>query len=176
MYTVFVNTIESAIRKCVPKKNVFIRSDKSKLTVHQKWVNQETKRLHDQIEKDSDIESFSYKSLYSKFLEKLYSNRKNYQKSVFESLQTDRETLNFTSEGRISKKTKTNIRTLKNSFGDIITDQKRIANLLNYQFSKLGDFFGEKGKGLPTPNFSLASTSFKFQPISLFCVKKHWKN
>ena len=61
---------------------------------------------------------------------------------------------------------------MKNSFGDIITDQKRIANLLNYHFSKLGDFFGEKGKRLPAPNFSLASTSFKFQPISLFLCKK----
>ena len=64
---------------------------------------------------------------------------------------------------------------MKNIFGDIITDQKRIANLLNYRFSKLGDFFGEKGKGLPTPNVSLASTSFKFQPISPFLCKKALK-
>ena len=165
MYDVFVSVIESANRKCVPKKKIFTRNDKSKITVRRKWVNQETKRLHDQIEKDSDIECFSHKSLYSKFLEKLNSNRENYQKSFFESLQTVRENWNFISEVRNSKKTKTNIRTLKNSFGDIITDQKRIANLLNYHFSKLGDFFGKKGKGQPTPNFSLASKSFKFQPI-----------
>ena len=104
-------------------------------------------------------------------MEELNSNRENYQKSVFGSLQTDRDKWNFISEVRNSKKTKTNIRTLKNSFGDIITDQKRIANLLNQHFSKLSDFFGDRGKGLPTPNFSLASTSFKFQPISLFCEK-----
>ena len=49
-------------------------------------------------------------------------------------------------------------------FGEIITDQKQIANLLTYHYSKFGDFFGEKRKGLPTPNFTLASTFVKFQP------------
>ena len=58
------------------EEKIYIRNDKSKLTVHQKWVKQETKRLHDRIEKNSDIESSSYKSLYSKILEKLNSNRK----------------------------------------------------------------------------------------------------
>ena len=164
MYTVFVSIIESAIRKCVPKKKVFIRNDKSKITVHQKWVNQETKRLHQQIEQVSDIESFSNKSLYCKSLEKLISNRENYQKSVFESLQTDKEKWNFISEVRISKKTKTNIRTLKNSFGDILTEQKRIANLLNYHFSKLGNFFGEKGKNYLLQTFLLHRHHSSFNP------------
>ena len=113
MYPVFVSIIESAIRKCVPKKKNYIRNDKSKKTFHQKRVKQETKRVHVRIEKDSDLESSSYKSLYSKCFEKLNSNRENYQKSVFESLQTDGEKRKFISKVRNSKKTKTNIRTLK---------------------------------------------------------------
>ena len=69
--------------------------------------------------KNSDIESSSYKSLYSKFLEKLNSNRENYQKSVFGSLQTDREKWNCISQVRNSKKYKTNIKTFKKQFWEI---------------------------------------------------------
>ena len=154
-YTLFLLAILKLQFEIVFRRKKF----SSEMIRAKKTGHQETKRFHDQIEKDSDLESFSYKSLHSNFLVKLNSNRESYQKSVFESLQTDREKWNF-------------FETLKNSFGDIITDQKRIANLLNYHCSKLGDFFGEKGKGLPTPNFSLASTSFKFQSINLFFVKK----
>ena len=34
----------------------------------------------------------------------------------------------------------------KNSFGDIKTDLKMIVNLLNYRFSKRGDYIGPKQK------------------------------
>ena len=40
---------------------------------------------------------------------------------------------------------KNNIYSLKNSSGEILFD-KQIVNLLNYRFSKLGDYFG---KGRP---------------------------
>ena len=33
------------------EEKIYIRNDNRKSTVHQKWVKQETKRLHDQLEK-----------------------------------------------------------------------------------------------------------------------------
>ena len=35
MYTVFTNIIEKALRRCAPKKTVFIRNDKNELTIEQ---------------------------------------------------------------------------------------------------------------------------------------------
>ena len=40
MFTVFVNRIETALKKSVPKKEVFIEKDKSDITIHQKWKKQ----------------------------------------------------------------------------------------------------------------------------------------
>ena len=41
MFTVCVNTIETALKKSVPKK-VFLRNDKSDLTIHRKWITKKT--------------------------------------------------------------------------------------------------------------------------------------
>ena len=53
------------------------------------------------------------------------------------SLDTKRDKWNFINEARNAEITKTDIPSLKNSFSNAITDQKRIADLLNYHFSKM---------------------------------------
>ena len=61
----------------------------------------------------------------------------------------------------------------KNSFGDIITDQK-ILSLLNYRFSKLGDYIGLKQKTFneEIETRDKANVTFKFQPVTIFaCIK-----
>ena len=65
---------------------------------------------------------------------------------------------------------------LKNSFGDIITDQK-IVNLLNYRFSKLGDYIGSKQKMFDgeIETRVKSNVTFKFQPIHLFTSKEFVK-
>ena len=63
---------------------------------------------------------------------------------TFNSSDTERDKWNFINEGRNAKRTITDIPSLKNSISDTITDQKIIADLLNYRFSKLGDYFGAK--------------------------------
>ena len=50
---------------------------------------------------------------------------------------------NFINKARNSKRIKTKFVSLKNSSGDTVIDQKRIANLLNYRFSKIGEYFGQ---------------------------------
>ena len=44
--------------------------------------------------------------------------------------------------------TKTEITSLRYLFGDSITDQKGIANLLNYRFSKLGNCLGKQDENV----------------------------
>ena len=72
---------------------------------------------------------------------------------------------------------KTEIFSLKNSFGDIVTDQKRIANLLNYRFSKLGEYFGQARQYMNTTSEEIQNNNRKFslQPISIFECNKHLK-
>ena len=52
-----------------------------------------------------------------------------------------------------------------NSFGDLITEDKNIANLLNYTFSHLGDYYGRKLpnniEGKTTPKL------FRFRPTTI---------
>ena len=57
--------------------------------------------------------------------EKLNENRLSHNTNIFKQLQSDRQKWNFNNEVRSSKRCKTEIAFLKNSFGDIITDQKR---------------------------------------------------
>ena len=65
---------------------------------------------------------------------------------------------------------------MRNSFGDTITDQKSIANLLNYRFSKLGDYLGKKSVGNQSTEIIHQSNSkFEFQPISLYTCRKYLK-
>ena len=47
-------------------------------------------------------------------------------------------------EARNAERTETHISSLRNSFSDSKTDPMRIANLITYRFSKLGDYCGEK--------------------------------
>ena len=68
----------------------------------------------------------------------------NKQIKIFQNLTSEKDKWNFINEARNAHRTKTHISSLRNSFGDLITDPKRIANLLNYRFSKLGDYAGKK--------------------------------
>ena len=101
----------------------------------------------------------------------------NKQIDFFRNLTSEKDKWNFINEARNSKRTKANISSLKNSFGDLITDPKRIANLLNYRFSKLGDYAGKKSSYEKLNNkIPERKSSFRFQPISIFDIKKHIHN
>ena len=74
-------------------------------------------------------------------------------------------------------KSKTIISSLKNVFGDIYTDQKKILNLLIYRFSKLGDYLGSKQVPYRS-NMEIAknkSLMFEFEPISIYTCKNFLK-
>ena len=51
---------------------------------------------------------------------------------------------------------------MKNSFGETVTDQKRIANLLNYRFSKLGEYFGQTRQYMNNTSNEIKNDNKKF--------------
>ena len=63
---------------------------------------------------------------------------------MFQNLKSARERWNFINEIRNCEKTQTEIPRLKNSFGTVLTNGNNIPNILNYKFSPLGEYFGEK--------------------------------
>ena len=112
--------------------------------------------------------------------ERLRANKKIINRSVLQSeyfniLKSERDRRNLTNESRNSKRMKTEIFSLKNSFGDIVTDQKRIANLLNCRFSKLGEYFGQTRQYMNTTSKDIQNNNRKFslQPKSTLECRKH---
>ena len=53
-----------------------------------------------------------------------------------------KEKWNFINRTRGSKKTSNKTIAIKNSFGDLITDDNKIAEFFNYSFINLGNYFG----------------------------------
>ena len=174
LFSIFSNYIENSLNKSILKKTVFIRNDKSNLTLHQKWVTEKTQQHYKQIHQSMNPSDAKYKLFQSNFIESLNSDRNDYLTNVFADLSNDREKWNFINEARKSLKTKTIISSLKNVFGETVLDQTKIANLLNYRFSKLGDYLG----GIRTFSEELIDgairnkTTFKFNPITLFECKQ----
>ena len=113
-----------------------------------------------------------YQELQNELVENLQKDKFVYQINTFNNLTSEKDKWNFINEARNSLKTKTEIVSLKNSFGDLVTNQKQIANLLNYRFSKLGDYLGVKRmytSPIPKPP---GRKSFRFQPINILELKK----
>ena len=70
---------------------------------------------------------------------KLESN--DFIRSIFKKADTKKK-WNIIDDSRNSTKFSQNIFYLKNCFDDVITDNYKIAQGLNYKFSKLGDYIG----------------------------------
>ena len=175
MFSVFVNFLENALEKSISKRKVFIRNDKNNLTIYQKLMKTEKKQNFDRILEHSDPSDLTKQKLHQNYIDNLHDNLIINSKKAFNNLKTDREKWNFINEMRNSRRTKTQITSLRNVFGDIITNQKQIANFLNYKFSKLGDFLGQ-----PTtynkPANGMNRMEFTFRPITLHQCRKLIQN
>ena len=133
--------------------------------------------MYRQIDSSMKPQSLIYQQIQNDLIENINSNRSDFQFECFNNLKSERDRWNFINETKNSKRTKTEIFSLKNSFGDTVTDQKRIANLLNYRFSKLGEYLGQTRQYINNTSKEIKNNNKKFsiQPISLFECKKHLK-
>ena len=171
MFFVFVNIFDSALQMCIRKKIVFFRNDKSCLTIYQKWVKKKNKTMYNDIKINAEpIQSF-YLDYNQKFFKTLFNDHLQFKSNIFANLKTIRQKWNFINESGNSQRCKTSITSLKNSFGDDITNQTYIANLLHYKFSKIGDFVGSFSNHNETFKFA-TKKKFKLKPISIYESQK----
>ena len=131
---------------------------------------EKTKQHYKQIHQSMKPSEAKYKIFQSNFIESLNFDRNDYLTNVFADLSNDREKWNIINEARKSLETKTIISSLKNVFGETVLDQTKIANLLNYRFSILGDYLGRiRTFSEEFIDGSIRNkTKFKFNPITLF--------
>ena len=115
----FCNIIEQAINVHAPLKSCFVRNDKPKIFLNR-----------NKFPSGKNFKSENEASLLKDFI----------------SLNTEKSRWKFIQEVRNNEKQRIVIDTLRNSFGELITNGKDIANLLNFKFSVLGEYFGERKK------------------------------
>ena len=113
----FCIIVEQAINVHAPLKSCFVRNDKPKIFLNRnKFLS------------GKNFKSENEASLLKDFI----------------SLNTEKSRWKFIQEVRNNEKQRIVIDTLRNSFGEHITNGKDIANLLNFKFSVLGEYFGER--------------------------------
>ena len=172
MFTAFCEYNRDRLEKECSKKETFIRNDKSDTTIHQKGIDKNTRELYRGTNKRTKPTDDGYEVLQRNYLEQLNHDRKYHLQLTFSKLQTEKEKWNFIYDIRNIKRTKTEIETLQNLFGDIIEDQKQISNLLNYRFSRLGNNWRKSPVNEKSLEKLFNDEVFNFQPISLFTCKK----
>ena len=126
----FQRIIERALALHAPIKACYIRTDKSKFLLQEKWLCEEAKR---QFSRSSDDETKN---------NLIRQKEKQLLSSFFQELHGEKAKWKFIQNLCNEEKTQARIPSLLNSFGDKTTKPKEIATLLNYRFSTLGEFIG----------------------------------
>ena len=107
LFSMFSNYIENPLNKSILKKTVFIRNDKSNLTLHQKSVTEKTKQHYKQIHQSMNTSDAKFKLFQSNSIKSLNTDRNNYLTNVFANLSNDRKKWNIKNQARKSLNTKT---------------------------------------------------------------------
>ena len=116
LFPAFTDIFENALSKCVQKK-VFIRNNKNELWLHKKRITAETKKLYIKMTLSMDPNDVNYQKVQNQFLDNIEGNRFQVQIKNF--------IRNFINEVCNCKKTKTEINSLRNSFGDLVIDKTK---------------------------------------------------
>ena len=150
MYNYFSLSLETVIKKYAQQMTVFIRHDKPKQTLHQKWISKNTAK---KFAKTSNNNNKNF----------LMQENGKYLLDVFQNLKSAREVWNFVNEIRNSEKTRTAIPRLKKSFGTVLANAEDIANLQSYKISASGKYFVEKKQYHFCKNAAGHSNKFLFR-------------
>ena len=123
------------------------------------WFNDECK--HALQEKQDALSTFPenqnetnrkhYREKQRNLRKLISSNQAKVNKDLQRQLSTDKDRWKFINEQRNSARPSASIDSLRNSFGDVLTGPMQIPELLNYKFSKLGEYLG-RSRSAP-PNF-----------------------
>lgn len=107
-----------------------------------------------------------YRRLQRKLKTTLKNREDDYNRKLLDQLRTDRKKWQFINRLRNPTACEpSHIASLRNSFGHIITDAKKISELLNYKFSTLGTYYGRKREFIPRAN-TLHKKTFSFRFVT----------
>ena len=141
MFARFESLIAIVIRLHAPIRKIFIRNHKPNFSLVSNTTKCLNKKNNDFLLSENIDKFLKLKDLTSKEYLKDYER---FQTQLIESANSSRNQWNLINEVRNKSRTGTKILSLKNCFEDVITDSKKIANLLNYKFSKLGEYLLNK--------------------------------
>ena len=80
----------------------------------------------------------------AEFSELVAKKQSDNRLNLMETFKSSRQTWNFINKLCNTKGKKSRKSATMNSLGELITEDKKIAKLLNYTFSHLGDYYGKK--------------------------------
>ena len=149
----FNSIIQRSLKATTPEIVKYIRKGNGANKPKDKpWITQECKHILEQKKlsfkeytNNKTTENYAiYKKLRNKANNILKSAETSYTRQHIETLHNPKRKWNFINKLRQSKNHTTDIKLLKNSFGDTLTEAKKIANLLNYKFTTLGQYIGVK--------------------------------
>ena len=150
MLYIFISLLTGALKQHVPLKKVFIRTQKPEKHLESEWFDDECKCLLQKRtialkryqRQTSAISWEKYKTLRAQFSELLAMKQSDYSLNLMETFNASRKTWDINNL-RNTKSEKSRLSAPINSFRELFPEDKMIANLLNYTFSHLGDYFGK---------------------------------
>jgi hypothetical protein len=127
------------------------------------------RKLFDYKSNPTDDKWLIYKTSRNKLNNKIKYVHESTKKFIFSNLNTMKKKWNFINQLRQVRNTEDKIENLKNSLGYDVNENKKMANLMNYKFSVLGEYEGPsveyKGK---CPN----NRNFNFRFVTAYEVNK----
>ena len=127
MLQVFTENFTTALSKSAPLKKCFIRNNKSFFTLTDKWLTRKSRQLmvdRDRFLNDKDYEHFF--DLKNQFSISNDNDFNRFHRNFIEAAKSDRKKWMLINEVRNSEKTKPRIYSLRNVFGDYVTQTKKL--------------------------------------------------
>ena len=174
MFSTMIYLISCALQQHAPIEKKFVRNFKPKNVLKTEWFDSECQQLL--TKKQNSLRSYrsqstsdnwsKYQFLRNQMSKLIRSKQFDHSKNCFSLLSTIQQKWKYINQVRGTCSGNHRITVLRNSFSEMITQDKKIANHLNYIFSNLGEFFGAK----KPPNYNKSaseSASFHFQHITV---------
>ena len=174
MFSAMIYLISSALQQHAPIEKKFVCNFKPKNVLKAEWFDSECRQLLNK--KQNSLKSYrsqstsdswsKYQFLRNQMSQLIRSKQLDHSKNCFSLLSTIQQKWKYINQLRGTCSGNNRITVLRNSFSEMITQDEKIANHLNYIFSNLGEFFGAK----KPPNFNKSaseSAPFHFQHITV---------
>jgi hypothetical protein len=169
-YNYFENIVGSTLHAHAPVTRKFVkpkgRSDFIKSNARLRSLATQKKLTYDAYsicKNDTTYNAYrSARNFYNNALKDTYKKTKTMQ---FNKLNTDKKRWNFINDMRQTGSSMMQINELRNSLGDIITENTKKAELLNYKFITLGDY-NENQIEYPVKPYLYNKPKFSFKLIT----------